>query len=152
MSHLKVHGGKIVFVFVIKYLFAFRFWNAPAPGAKVLEISYEAYHCYTTGIIAILSGALLTLSGIGIILDNNFDIDFLIRLIPVQIPSAILGLLTISITPYKIYTFTHKDGNLFGFVGRAIAQMVLICCFWLLVFPDYFIVDYSESIFDKWLL
>ena len=67
-----------------------RFWKIPTPGAKVLELSYEAYQCYLAGIIEIIAGTLLTISGISTILINN-DIDIIPITIPVQIPSAILG-------------------------------------------------------------
>ena len=70
-------------------------WRVPAPGADFLRLSYEEYHTYWTGVAEIIGGLYLIGSGFGL------------TGVSPQFPSALLGMLVVSITPANIYQFTH---------------------------------------------
>jgi uncharacterized membrane protein len=106
-------------------------WQVPAPGAERLNLSYEEYHTYWTGVAEILGGTSLALSGLHILL------------LDVKLPALCLGLLTAAVTPANIYMATHDvqppdfppvpypNGHLF----RGVMQCFLLSVFYKLAFP-----------------
>jgi uncharacterized membrane protein len=72
-------------------------WRVPAPGAKILGLTDEAYHNYWTGLVEIVGGGLLVLSGF----------PFNLAAVPTSVPALLLFLLTCAVTPANIYMYTH---------------------------------------------
>lgn len=68
-------------------------WQAPAPFAKELGVTYEEYHSYWTGIVEFVGGIWLFAGGLG--LTNPEE------------PANLLFFLTIAVSPANIYMFTH---------------------------------------------
>ena len=68
-------------------------WKVPYP--EFLGLSYEEFHTIWTGVAEIVGGLWLIASGLGVV-----DVS-------PSVPSALLGLLVLAITPANIYMFTH---------------------------------------------
>ena len=109
-------------------------WNVPAPGSQTLGLTEEQYHCYWTGIAEIGAGTLCILTKVGVV-------DF----IPQQLPTFLLFLITVAVTPANIYMFTH-DPDIpripplpypFGHAARGALQCGLLAVFWKLSFHTY---------------
>lgn len=105
-------------------------WQAPAPFADELGVTYAEYHTYWTGIAEFLGGLALLAAGLG--------------LTDVQVPAILLFLLTVGVTPSNLYMFTHdahpsegipRLAYPAGHIARFIAQCILLSNFWIMAFP-----------------
>ena len=104
-------------------------WQAPAPFANELGLTYEEYHTYWSGIAEFSGGLYLLASGLG--------------LADTQLPAVLLFLLTVAVTPANLYMFTHDadpGGNVprlaypGGHIARFILQCGLLSNFWIMAF------------------
>jgi uncharacterized membrane protein len=101
-------------------------WQVPAPGRDALQLSYEEYHTYWTGVAEVCGGAWLVAAGLGLGVAG-----------PVPMPAFLLLLLVAAVTPANIYMATHdvQPPNLppipypAGHVGRGVAQCILLALF-----------------------
>jgi uncharacterized membrane protein len=104
-------------------------WQVPAPFAKELGVTYEEYHTYWSGIAEFLGGLYLLAGGLG--------------LTDTQLPSVLLFLLTVGVTPANLYMFTHDahpGGSVprlaypAGHITRFVIQCGLLSNFWIMAF------------------
>jgi uncharacterized membrane protein len=102
-------------------------WNAPAPFAQELGVSYEEYHSYWSGIVEFVGGIWLLAGGLGLTSSEE--------------PANLLFLLTIAVTPANLYMFTHDaepGGSAprleypWGHFTRFIIQCGLLSNFWIM--------------------
>jgi uncharacterized membrane protein len=109
-------------------------WQVPAPGAKILGLTDEEYHNYWTGLVEIVGGGLLVLSGF----------PFNLAAVPTRVPALVLFLLTCAVTPANIYMYTHdiRPPRLpqdmpypAGHYFRGFMQCLFLSTFWKLAFP-----------------
>jgi uncharacterized membrane protein len=106
-------------------------WQIPAPGARVLNLSYAEYHAGWSGVAEICGGAMLVIAAA-----SGGTI------VPVPIPALFLFALTAIVTPANIYMATHdiQPPGLppvpypSGHLVRGLLQCVLLAIFWELTF------------------
>jgi uncharacterized membrane protein len=105
-------------------------WKVPAPFHTQMNITYEEYHSYWTGIVEFLGGVWLLYTGI--ISSSSI------------IPATILFGLTIGVTPANLYMFTHNaspGGQIpslqypFGHLARFMVQCGLLSNFYIMMHP-----------------
>lgn len=105
-------------------------WQAPAPFADELGVTYGEYHSYWSGVVEFLGGLYLLASGLGYT--------------ETQVPAFLLFLLTICVTPANLYMFTHDaqpGGNVpklaypIGHIARFVVQCGLLSNFYIMAFP-----------------
>jgi len=104
-------------------------WQAPAPFAEELGVTYEEFHTYWTGVAEFLGGLWLLAGGLG--------------LTDTQLPAILLFLLTIGVTPANLYMFTHdahpgenvpRLAYPIGHIARFVVQCGLLSNFWIMAF------------------
>jgi uncharacterized membrane protein len=107
-------------------------WKIPAPFSSQLNISYEEYHSYWTGIVEFVGGIWLFYTGI-----NHINTD-------PSLPAILLFLLTVIVTPANIYMFTHNasPGGIipplsypYGHLLRFLLQCGLLSNFYIMIHP-----------------
>lgn len=108
-------------------------WKVPAPFHTSMNITYEAYHSYWTGIVECMGGIWLLYSGI---MSSSSTASIL--------PATLLFALTIGVTPANLYMFTHNasPGGVipplqypFGHIARFIIQCGLLSNFYIMMHP-----------------
>ena len=108
-------------------------WKVPAPFYTTMNITYEAYHSYWTGIVEFMGGIWLLYSGI---MSSSSTTSIL--------PATLLFALTIGVTPANLYMFTHNasPGGVipplqypFGHIARFIIQCGLLSNFYIMMHP-----------------
>ena len=111
-------------------------WKIPAPFHNQMNISYEAYHSYWTGMVEFLGGVWLLYTGIMSSSSSSSSSSI--------VPATILFGLTIGVTPANLYMFTHNasPGGIipplqypFGHVSRFIIQCGLLSNFYIMMHP-----------------
>jgi uncharacterized membrane protein len=103
----------------------------PAPFSEQLNLTYEQYHSFWTGIAEILVGLSLIITTSGV-LGENYNNP--------TIPSLFMYLLTLIVTPANIYMYTHNPvvpripplPYPYGHLGRGLLQMALLAVFYKL--------------------
>ncbi|OEU10913.1 hypothetical protein FRACYDRAFT_220108 [Fragilariopsis cylindrus CCMP1102] len=103
----------------------------PAPFSEQLNLTYAQYHSFWTGLAEILVGTSLILTTSGV-LGEQFNNP--------TIPSFLMYLLTLIVTPANIYMYTHNPvvpripplPYPYGHVGRGVLQMALLAVFFKL--------------------
>ena len=104
-------------------------WQAPAPFADKLGVTYQEYHTYWSGIAENIGGLWLLAGGLG--------------LTSTVLPAFLLFLLTVGVTPANLYMFTHDahpGGSVprfsypGGHIARFIVQCGLLSNFWIMAF------------------
>ena len=106
-------------------------WKVPAPFHKQMNVSYEDYHSYWSGIVEFVGGIWLFYSGIVPSLSST-------------VPATILFALTIGVTPANLFMFTHNasPGGIvpplqypFGHIARFVIQCGLLSNFYIMMHP-----------------
>ena len=106
-------------------------WKVPAPFHRQMNVSYEEYHSYWSGIVECVGGIWLFYSGIVPSLSST-------------VPATILFALTIGVTPANLFMFTHNasPGGIvpplqypFGHIARFVIQCGLLSNFYIMMHP-----------------
>lgn len=118
-------------------------WKVPAPYHTQMNISYEEYHSYWTGMVEFLGGIWLLYTGImsDVLSSSSLSTSSSAATI---LPATLLFLLTIGVTPANLYMFTHNasPGGIvpslqypYGHIARFILQCGLLSNFYIMMHP-----------------
>ena len=111
-------------------------WKLPAPFHTQMNISYEEYHSYSSGIVELIGGIWLLYTGIMSSMSVSVS--------TISLPATLLFALTIGVTPANLYMFTHNasPGGIvpplqypYGHIARFIIQCGLLSNFYIMMYP-----------------
>jgi uncharacterized membrane protein len=117
-------------------------WKVPAPFHRSMNITYEAYHSYWTGIVEFIGGIWLLYTGIMSYITSGGD--SITTVSSSILPATLLLGLTVGVTPANLYMFTHNasPGGIipplqypYGHIARFIIQCGLLSNFYIMMHP-----------------